>query len=120
VLRLRTERIEIGYRRNFLVKNFRRYSSLHLITKVWCTLYAGYIAYTNSIVSRFYYTQFVKKLFETNKRNFSGSKSIIDRRITFNSDEIGAFSLEQFFYILYILFTTQVDIFQFSLVYYYN
>ena len=45
--------------------------------------------------------QYVKKLFETNKGNFSGSKPIIGRRITFNPEEIGAFGLEQFFYILY-------------------
>ena len=41
--------------------------------------------------------QYVKKLFETNKGNFSGSKPIIGRRITFNPEEIGAFGLEQFF-----------------------
>ena len=53
--------------------------------------------------------QYVKKLFETNKGNFSGSKPIIGRRITFNPKEIGAFGLEQFFYILYklnIIFST--------------
>ena len=43
------------------------------------------------------YIQYVKKLFETNKGNFSGSKPIIGRRITFNPEEIGAFGLEQFF-----------------------
>jgi hypothetical protein len=36
-------------------------------------------------------------LFETNKGNFSGSKPIIGKRITFNPEEIGAFGLEQFF-----------------------
>ena len=40
-------------------------------------------------------------MFETNKGNFSGSKPIIGRRITFNPEEIGAFGLEQFVYILY-------------------
>ena len=43
------------------------------------------------------------KLFETNKGNFSGSKPIIGRRITFNPEEIGAFGPEQFFYILYYI-----------------
>jgi hypothetical protein len=41
--------------------------------------------------------QYVKKMFETNKGNFSGSKPIIGRKITFNPEEIGAFGLEQFF-----------------------
>ena len=41
-------------------------------------------------------------MFETNKENFSGSKPIIGRRITFNPEEIGAFGLEQFFHILNI------------------
>ena len=44
--------------------------------------------------------QYVKKLFEANKGNLSGSKPIIGRRITFNPEEIEAFGLEQFFYIL--------------------
>jgi hypothetical protein len=43
--------------------------------------------------------QYVKKMFETNKRNFSGSKPIMGRKITFNPEEIGAFGLEQFFYV---------------------
>ena len=43
--------------------------------------------------------QYVKKLFEANKGNYYGSKRIIGRRITFNPEEIGAFGLEQFFYI---------------------
>ena len=47
------------------------------------------------------YLQYVKKLFETNKGNFSG-KPILGKRITFNPEEIGAFCLKQFFYILYI------------------
>jgi hypothetical protein len=45
--------------------------------------------------------QYEKKLFETNKGNYSGSKPIIGRIITFNPEEIRAFGLEQFFYILY-------------------
>jgi hypothetical protein len=53
--------------------------------------------------------QYVKKLFETNKGNFSRSKPIIGRRITFNPEEIGAFGLEQFVYILYILRTKKDD-----------
>jgi hypothetical protein len=44
--------------------------------------------------------QYVKNLFETNNINFSGSKPIIGRRITFNPEEIGPFGLEEFFYIL--------------------
>ena len=40
--------------------------------------------------------QYVKKKFENNKGNFSGSKPIICRKITFNSEKI-----ELFFYILY-------------------
>jgi hypothetical protein len=47
------------------------------------------------------YVQYVKKLFETNKGNFAGSKPIIGRTITFNPEKIVAFGLEQFFYILY-------------------
>ena len=53
----------------------------------------------NRVLSK--YLQYVKKMFETNKGNFSGSKPIIGRRITFNLEEIGAFGLEQFVYILY-------------------
>ena len=47
----------------------------------------------------FLHIQYVKKLFETNKGNFSGSKPIIGMIITFNPEEIGAFGLEQIFYI---------------------
>jgi hypothetical protein len=50
---------------------------------------------------RWFIIQYVKKLFETNKGNFSGSKPLIGSRITFNPEEIGAFGLEQFFNILY-------------------
>jgi hypothetical protein len=38
--------------------------------------------------------QYVKKLFETNKGNFSGPKPIIGRRITFNPEVNGTFGLE--------------------------
>ena len=41
--------------------------------------------------------QYVKKLFETNKGNFSELKPIVGRGISFNQEEIGAFGLEQFF-----------------------
>jgi hypothetical protein len=47
-----------------------------------------------------HFTTVCKKLFEIIKGNFSGSKPIIGRRITFNPGEIGAFGLEQYFYIL--------------------
>jgi hypothetical protein len=53
----------------------------------------------NRVLSK--YLQYVKKMFETNKGNFSGSKPIIGRSITFNPEKLDLVGLEQFFYILY-------------------
>jgi hypothetical protein len=44
--------------------------------------------------------QYVTKLFETNRENFSGSKLIIGGSITFNPEKLDLVVLEQFFYIL--------------------
>jgi hypothetical protein len=48
--------------------------------------------------------QYVKKLFETNKGNFSESKPIIGRRITFNPEEIGTFLVDKILGRFFLLF----------------
>jgi hypothetical protein len=87
---------------HYTVVSLRNEDILHTILIGEAVLSGELYITVCNITMNYITVQYVKKLFETSKGNFPGSKPIIGKRITFNPEEIGAFGLEHFFHILHV------------------